>query len=309
MTTATALNSALTAPFSSSHVEWRVGRATPDNARGRAHPCLAARAVQDRLDEACGPGGWKVEHRVVEANAGSGGARLSAIMCSLSLLIEGHWVPKEDVAEIPAPNADLVGHLDLFKYAVADAFKRAAVMWGVGRYLGSFEAPLVELDDKGRMTALPSLPDHMLPDGERGQQRRPAVVKPLGAQTDVAAAEPVAKAEATATAPIPAAKAGGTPPKAEAPAPEAKATTVDQPSDGGTVSPLAEALAALEGKALEVARNVVDRARNKAAPIPMLRNYLKGDAAQKLLSADVLTLLHAELDAAEGAKAATAAAA
>lgn len=110
----------LAEPFPAADIEWRVARAGKKGNGDIWVKCLAyitARAVMDRLDEVVGPGNWKDRYwREGEAN-----------MCGLSIRINGEWVEKVDGAE----STDI----EAVKGGISGALKRAAVKWGIGRYL------------------------------------------------------------------------------------------------------------------------------------------------------------------------------
>jgi len=77
-----------------------------------------ARYVQDRLDEVVGPENWGTSFE--DCNGG--------VRCTLSINVAGFgWVDKEDVG-VPS-------NIEPVKGAHSDAFKRAAVQWGIGRDL------------------------------------------------------------------------------------------------------------------------------------------------------------------------------
>ena len=130
---------ALAAPFPPGNVHWRVGSTTRDKARGMALAYIDARDVMDRLDEVMGPENWSDSYR-------TDGNRT---ICTLSLCLGSdgdfgtHWVTKEDAAGDTAVEAE--------KGGISDAFKRAAVKWGIGRYLYRLDAPWVELDEHKRI--------------------------------------------------------------------------------------------------------------------------------------------------------------
>lgn len=327
-TTIDNLHTSLAKPFPSKSIEWRVGATNSDKSRGTALPYMTARAIQDRFDEAVGPGGWEAKYRVVETEVAN--RKMAAMFCAISLYIDGKWVTKEDAVEISATSESGRNHIDPVKTAVSDAFKRAAVLWGLGRYLYEFEAPWVALKDGGKYFATqPSLPAHLLPEGDTGAaksapaqtsaepepaEKAPAPVKPTRA-APAAKAAPASVAEApaeqaapadSAETPAPAAEGSAEPaavaeqaaPAAEAPAAEA----AEQAPSGGTGGVLDQ----LQGTALETAKNVLERARTGKAPISLLRNYLKGDSAKKLFSPEAITGLGAELDAIEANARATA---
>ena len=83
-----------------------------------------ARAVMDRLDEVCGPDGWTDEYTVLPDGA---------VECRLSVFNGATWHTKADCGY---PNGD--HDKEPLKGAYSDALKRAAVRWGIGRYLYSF---------------------------------------------------------------------------------------------------------------------------------------------------------------------------
>lgn len=124
---------ALAAPFPPDAISWRVGSTTGDKSKGMALAYIDARDVQDRLDEVCGPAGWERRHPHVSGTT----------TCELAIWIEGRgWVTKTD----GAGDTDVEAQ----KGSLSDSFKRAAVNWGVGRYLYGLPSPWVALEAKGR---------------------------------------------------------------------------------------------------------------------------------------------------------------
>ncbi len=123
----------LAEPFAAGEVQWRVEALSKDKRRAMVVPYIDARSVLDRLDEAVGPEGWQDTYEVLVAQEGS-----FAVRCRLSVL----GVSKEDV-----------GEGESLKAAFSDALKRAAVKFGVGRYLYRLEKQWVDHDpDSGRFT-------------------------------------------------------------------------------------------------------------------------------------------------------------
>lgn len=126
--------SALSAPFDHAAVHWRV-QGQPFERNGE-HSAMAlayldARDVMDRLDQVCGPENWQTEYH--ETPKGR-------LICRLSICIEGAWVTKSD----GAGDTDVEGE----KGAISDALKRAAVSWGIGRYLYRLDSPWVPCEVK-----------------------------------------------------------------------------------------------------------------------------------------------------------------
>ncbi len=108
----------LSAPFPVAAIHWRAQTLTGDKTKALALAYLDARDVMDRLDEAVGPANWTDTYE--ETAKGR-------LLCRLSICLDGVWVMKSD----GAGNTDVEGD----KGAISDAFKRAAVKWGIGRYL------------------------------------------------------------------------------------------------------------------------------------------------------------------------------
>lgn len=122
----------LKAPFPVDSVHWRAQTLYGSKALALAY--IDARHVMARLDEVCGPDGWQDTYE--ETPRGR-------LLCTIQLKVGKDWVSKCD----GAGNTDVEGD----KGAISDAFKRAAVKWGIGRYL--YETPTVwapcEVQDRG----------------------------------------------------------------------------------------------------------------------------------------------------------------
>ena len=120
-------------PFRPDLVSWRVGSTTTDKSKGMALAYIDARDVMERLDEVCGASGWQ------DTYPWSDGKK---IVCSIGIKIEGEWVWKSN----GAGETDFEGE----KGAFSDAFKRAAVLWGIGRYLYDVKAPWMPIKAQGK---------------------------------------------------------------------------------------------------------------------------------------------------------------
>ena len=131
----------LAAPFPIEEISWRVGptnersRQPNDPLRGQPLCYVDARTVMDRLDSVCGFDGWQCTYTPGVA---------TSIVCNIGLRLEGDWVWKADGAGPSDTEPE--------KGALSDAFKRAAVRWGIGRYLYDLKAPWLELDKRGNST-------------------------------------------------------------------------------------------------------------------------------------------------------------
>jgi len=122
---------ALSEPFPPSRVHWRVGQKNKDGTKGMVLAYLDARDVMGRLDEVCGPQNW--EDRYEETPSGR-------VICTIGIRCQEYdLVEKSD----GAGDTGFEGA----KGGISDAFKRAAVKWGIGRYLYECKAPWIELDN------------------------------------------------------------------------------------------------------------------------------------------------------------------
>lgn len=137
--------------FPAEVIEWKPQSVSGSRALAIAY--IDARAVMDRLDEVMGPGNWADDYVILEDGSA---------LCKLSLRLGGEWITKHDVgSESDQPDAG-----DRRKASVSDALKRAAVKWGVGRYLYRLPAQWVDWDpQKKRFAKQPQLPAQFLPRG------------------------------------------------------------------------------------------------------------------------------------------------
>lgn len=129
----------LQAPFPVSDIEWRIGQAgmTKDaKPWANVFAYITARAVHDRLDQVVGPGNWRVEFRELTVDGKSG------VLCGLSIKLDGEWVTKWDGAN-PTDT-------EPFKGGLSDAVKRAAAVWGIGRYLYKLDVGWAQFSASGQ---------------------------------------------------------------------------------------------------------------------------------------------------------------
>ena len=128
-------------------VEWKIQAANQEKTKALAAPFIDSRAVQNRLDEAVGAGNWycryKAWHTVERQDRQNRERRAcSSQLCGIYLYDaeRDRWIGKWDGAE----NTDI----EPVKGGLSDAFKRAAVLWGIGRYLYGLENVWVSIDPK-----------------------------------------------------------------------------------------------------------------------------------------------------------------
>lgn len=122
-------------PFGGREIEWKIQVTSQDKKRGMAVAYMDARAVQKRLDETVGPFNWKNVYSLWHDNSQ---------ICGISIFYDERkeWVTKFDGAE----NSDF----EPIKGGLSDSFKRAASVWGIGRYLYEMEGVWVEIEARGK---------------------------------------------------------------------------------------------------------------------------------------------------------------
>lgn len=133
-------------PFDPNFIKWRVGQVTKDKKKATALAYLDSREVYKRLDDVCGVGGW--QDKFTEIQGG--------FICELSILIDGIWVTKSDSADLT--------DIEAIKGGASSALKRAAAVWGIGRYLYYLPKVWVEIDDFKNLKYIPELPDWAKPN-------------------------------------------------------------------------------------------------------------------------------------------------
>jgi hypothetical protein len=153
----------LAKPFPAADIEWRIGRKSGDKTKAAVVPYVTNRAIQNRLDEVMGIDGWCNKYEMW---------RTRGVVCGISINLDGDnwdansWLTKWDGAD----ETDI----ESTKGGLSDSMKRAAVQWGIGRYLYNLEEVWVPIDQYGKFTP-PKIPDWALPEEEQGKtHNRPA---------------------------------------------------------------------------------------------------------------------------------------
>lgn len=132
-------------PFPINLLKWRVGATNKAKTACIALAYIDARDVMKRLDDVCGVDGW--QRKTVKYGESSG--------CSIAIKIGDEWVWKDDWADDTK--------ISSIKGGSSDSFKRAAVNWGIGRYLYYLTNQWVSLKDN-KLAEIPELPDWAYPN-------------------------------------------------------------------------------------------------------------------------------------------------
>lgn len=162
-----------TEPFPATDIEWRLQSCGEKDGRfwGKALAYITSRAVQERLDEVCGPDGWQTEIK----------KEGDAYLCTLSVRVEHddgtiEWLSRTDGAD----STDI----EAVKGGISGAIKRSAVLFGIGRYLYNLKESWANISDKGMYSGKtkegkwfkwdpPQLPGWALPEGGKQTPSKP----------------------------------------------------------------------------------------------------------------------------------------
>jgi hypothetical protein len=181
-----ALTRALAEPFEPSEVKFKPAVVSGNRALALAY--VDARVIQDRLDEVLGVEGWSDDYECLADGS---------VVCRLRLRLGSEWVTKVDVG---GPSEQPDGG-DRMKAAFSDALKRAAVKFGVGRYLYRLPSQWVDYDPHKRTFArTPTLPAFALPKKEADKKEAEKKQPDLRPVREAPAAPPAAIARKGRTA-------------------------------------------------------------------------------------------------------------
>lgn len=152
---------ALAAPFPASVINWKPQAVSKDKTKALAVAYIDARDVMARLDEVVGPFNWQVKHEQAGDQTVTG--------LGIKHPLTGEWVWKYDVGFVGGSESkDDDEQVKAIKGTASDGLKRAAVAWGVGRYLYSLPKTWVEFDaDKRQLKTTPVLPLWAIPEADR----------------------------------------------------------------------------------------------------------------------------------------------
>jgi hypothetical protein len=172
-----ALFAQLTEPFDPSEIKWRVTHTTRDGSRGAVIAFADPRAYSDRLNHVFTPSGWT---RTYEVNTVSSVTRMKKdkliqtgkVLVTCTVTIAGLGTHADSGEEWADEENAMTS-------AQAQAFKRACICFGLGRYLYNFAEMWVPLNQYRQPINLPPLPQWALPKSDakdgKSSARPPAV--------------------------------------------------------------------------------------------------------------------------------------
>lgn len=122
--------------------KWRVQSFSKFKATAQCVAYIDARDVMSLLDEVCGPQNWQDDYK----------AEGSMLFAGIGIKIGDEWVWKWDTGS--------ESNIEKEKGHSSDAFKRAAVKWGIGRFLYSLKIHNVNSSEKKADGNFPYVVDH-----------------------------------------------------------------------------------------------------------------------------------------------------
>lgn len=184
-----ALFAQLAVPFDPTEIKWRVTHTTRDGSRGAVIAFADPRAYTDRLNRLFTPTGWTRSYEVFTVSSVTRRKKdkliqTGKVLVTCTLTITGlgcHAGSGEEWAD--EENA--------MTAAEAQAFKRAASCYGLGRYLYDLAEMWVPLNEHRQPIQIPTLPQWALPKAgtpgkthpSAGQRRAQVQRGPIDQQT------------------------------------------------------------------------------------------------------------------------------
>ena len=110
--------------------KWRIQSVSKNYSSATCVAYIDARDCQDLLDKVCGPENWQADYKEVKGN----------LYCGVGIFINNQWVFKWDCGT--------ESNTEKEKGEASDAFKRACVKWGIGRFLYTLGIQYVDTNEK-----------------------------------------------------------------------------------------------------------------------------------------------------------------
>lgn len=122
--------------------KWRVQSFSKFKLQGQCVAYIDARDAQKKLDDVCGQENWQAIYYEVG----------SMLFCKVGIRIGDEWVWKSDTGS--------ESNIEKEKGHSSDAFKRACVLWGIGRFLYDMKIKYVTANEKKTKTNFPHVVDN-----------------------------------------------------------------------------------------------------------------------------------------------------
>lgn len=110
--------------------KWRVQSFSTNTNKAQCVAYIDARDVMDLLDEVVGKGNWQDDFKLIDGK----------FLAGIGIKCDGEWIWKWDTGT--------ESNMEAEKGQMSDAFKRAGVKWGIGRFLYSLPIKFVDTNEK-----------------------------------------------------------------------------------------------------------------------------------------------------------------
>lgn len=121
--------------------KWRVQSFSKNKPSAQCVAYIDARQVSGLLDEVVGADNWQVEYKTIG----------DMLFAGIGIFLNDQWVWKWDTGS--------ESQVEKEKGHVSDAFKRAGVQWGIGRFLYEKDIQFVKANEVKKATNFPYVVD------------------------------------------------------------------------------------------------------------------------------------------------------
>lgn len=111
--------------------QWKIQTINKEKTKAQCVAYIDARDVMSLLDEVVGPHNWQDRYEQVNGK----------FIAGIGIKFNDEWIWKHDTG--------VAGDFEKEKSEISDAFKRAAVKWGVGRFLYDLDIEWVDYKHEG----------------------------------------------------------------------------------------------------------------------------------------------------------------
>jgi len=110
--------------------KWRVQSYSKNVPKAQCVAYIDARDVMNKLDDVLGSESWQDDYKLIDGK----------LLAGIGVYCDGQWVWKWDTG--------VESNMEAEKGQMSDAFKRAGVKWGVGRFLYDLDIVFVDTNEK-----------------------------------------------------------------------------------------------------------------------------------------------------------------
>lgn len=136
--------------------QWRVQSFSKNKPSAQCVAYIDARDVMKLLDDVVGVENWQDDYKFIDDGTNKDGSKKYRVMAGIGIFLNNQWVWKWDTGTESQTEEE--------KGQISDAFKRAGVKWGIGRFLYDFPIQYVPANEVKTASNYP------YPVNEQGQR-------------------------------------------------------------------------------------------------------------------------------------------